>query len=118
MISHDTLPRRRRPMALPARSRHRRSHPRCKNSASPSPHPCPCPALGRAAALGLLRDEGLKEMKIILPIAGLLPDAALTACGGAGPSAAYNKGFTFADGNRLVQPQAGMMGPATICGSW
>lgn len=58
-------------------------------------------------------------MKIVLATAGLLTAAVLTACSGAsGHSASYNKGFTFADGNSLLQTQAQMMGPSTICGSW
>lgn len=58
-------------------------------------------------------------MKIVLTTAGLLTAAVLTACGGAsGHSDSYNKGFAFAEGNSLLQTQAHMMGPATICGSW
>ncbi|OBG38270.1 hypothetical protein [Mycobacterium sp. E3198] len=57
-------------------------------------------------------------MKIALTAAGLLTAAVLAACGSAGHSDAYNKGFQFADGNELVQAQAGMMGASTICGSW
>lgn len=58
-------------------------------------------------------------MKIILTTAGLLTAAVLTACGGPyGHSVSYNKGFQFAQGNSLVQTQAGMMGASTICGSW
>jgi hypothetical protein len=57
-------------------------------------------------------------MKIVLTTAGLLTAAVLAACSGSGHSDAYNKGFTFADGNSLVQTQAGMMGASTICGSW
>ncbi|MCV7409229.1 hypothetical protein AWC05_00765 [Mycobacterium florentinum] len=58
-------------------------------------------------------------MKNVLAAVGLLTAAVLTACGGSfGHSDSYNKGFNFADGNSLVQTQAGLMGSTTVCGSW
>ncbi len=60
----------------------------------------------------------ITPVKIALTAAGLFTAAVLTACGSAGHSDAYNKGFKFADGNDLVQTQAGMMGASTIRGPW